>query len=197
MTALQVLEQVLAEIGFTKESPELSGSDEDILKIRQFINETGKEIAIRGEWRKLVKNVNLSGGIGEAILPSDFLKMPVYGAMWCDNTLPVIRCEDISLWQYILRNLSSRYYYVLQNGNILFNTVMPDAVRYRYLSKNWVDDDKDEVTENGDSFLIPEQLLVRGAVWRWKREIGLQYEDERQEYEALIITHLNADRNAA
>lgn len=40
-------------------------------------------------------------------------------------------------------------------------------------------------TEDGDTFLIPDKLLLAGLRWRWKAEKGFDYAEEFAAYEAL------------
>lgn len=52
------------------------------------------------------------------------------------------------------------------------------------------------MTADDDTTLFPERLLVKGVIWRWKRQKGLPYEDNLAEFEADLVQEINADRGA-
>ena len=47
---------------------------------------------------------------------------------------------------------------------------------------------------DSDTSLIPEEIILQGIVWRWKRLKGLAYQDELDQYEAAVNYHARADR---
>jgi hypothetical protein len=48
-----------------------------------------------------------------------------------------------------------------------------------------------------DTTVFNEDLLVKGMVWRWKRQKGLDYTDDLAEFEAILKAEINADRGIA
>jgi hypothetical protein len=82
----------------------------------------------------------------------------------------------------------------LHAGKILFSPALDaDGAKVRYVSKHWVEG-KEEITQNGDNLLVPERLIEKGAIWRWKRQKGLPYDDMLAEFEADLIGEIKADR---
>ncbi|CEJ12085.1 hypothetical protein BN1110_02381 [bacterium YEK0313] len=47
---------------------------------------------------------------------------------------------------------------------------------------------------DSDRSLIPEEVLLQGLVWRWKRLKGLAYQDELDQFEQAVGYHARADR---
>ena len=198
MTVENVLTNVLLEIGLSKSSPQISSTDYDLQQIRQFMNAAGDDIASRVEWSALFKDLTVSGGLSEVILPTDFAQMAEGGAVRLNKTAgtftavrPIIAPEQ---WAMLSQRPSSQPFYHLADGKILFSpTLDADGAIVRYVSKQWISG-KDQIEQNADVPLIPERLLEKGTIWRWKRQKGLPFDDFVAEFEADLITEIKRDR---
>lgn len=196
MTAETVLTNVLLEIGLDKPDAQLTSNEYDIRQIRAFMNAAGKDIARRVEWSKLYKTVSISGSVSEFVLPPDFHEMSEKGAVHLNKSsfYPLRSVVAPEQWAFLSSRPSSQHYYHLSGGKILFSPALDsDGAILNYVSSHWVDG-KQEVTQNGDMLLIPENLLEKGTVWRWKRQKGLPYDDVLAEFEADLIAEIKADR---
>lgn len=196
MTAETVLTNVLLEIGIDNPSAQLTSSDFSIRQIKAMMNAAGKDIARRAEWSRLYKTFSIAGGLSESVLPSDFQEMAEKGAVRLNKAgfypvRPVIAPEQ---WAFLTARPSTQPYYHLAAGKILFSPALDDdGAIVRYVSKNWVEG-KPEITQNGDNLLVPERLVEKGTIWRWKRQKGLPYDDILAEFEADLMTEIAADR---
>jgi len=93
-----------------------------------------------------------------------------------------------------------RYRYRLRGGKLLVNPT-PAAGHtwaFEYVSKNWllgIDGTtyKQYATLDTDTILLPEDLVLMGLRWRWKKEKGLDYAEDFEEYENQIKTDLGRD----
>ncbi len=196
MTAETVLTNVLLEIGLDNPTAQLSSDDYEILQIRALMNAAGKDIARRAEWSRLYKDMTIGGGLSEIDLPVDFHEMAEYGAVRLNKAgfYPVRPVVSPEQWAFLIARPSAQPYYHLAGGKILFSpTLDVDGAKLRYVSKYWVTG-KEEVTQNGDTLLIPENLLEKGTIWRWKRQKGLPFDDQMAEFEADLMTEIKADR---
>ena len=196
MSAENILTKILLEIGLDIKMPQLTSEEYEIMQIRNVINQAGDDIARRAEWSKLHKEWNIGAYISEIALPADFLKIAQKGAVkenksgYAPRRLITVPQE----WQLVKRRPSRQGFYHLSDGKILFAPYLPrEGASVLYVSKNWVVG-KSEITQNGDEILIPERLIVKGAVWRWKRQKGMPFEDIVEELEADMIVEINADR---
>lgn len=72
------------------------------------------------------------------------------------------------------------------NGTrVLFsNTLDSDGVTFEYQTNLWVNGSSRKITQDTDTFKIPEELIRSGAHWRYLRSEGLPYTDEMAEFEA-------------
>lgn len=198
MTAENVLVNVLLEIGLDIASPQLTSDEFAIRQIKQFMNATGKDVSRRTEWSRMTAEHSVAGGLSEDNLPEGFHKLPEKGAVRLNKAgfhpvRPVVAPEQ---WQFLKARPSAQPHYHLAGGKILFSPALDvDGAIVPYISKYWVED-KAEITQNGDNILIPERLIEKGTIYRWKRQKGLPYDDFLAEFEADILAEIEADRGA-
>lgn len=198
MTAETILNSVLLEIGLDYTNPQLSSSDFTLRQIRQFMNAAGKDIAGRAEWSRLYKSETVPGGVDSHPLPSDFKEMAEAGAVRLNKAgfSPVLPVAAPEMWVLLKQRPSSQPYYHLTDGTVAFSPVLDaDGAVFRYVSRNWVEG-KAEIAQNGDNLLIPERLVEKGTIWRWRRQKGLPFDDLLAEFEADLIAEIKADRGA-
>ncbi|CCN84546.1 putative Exodeoxyribonuclease V beta chain [Vibrio nigripulchritudo SFn27] len=196
MTAETVLTNVLLEIGLDNPSAQLTSHEYEIRQIKTFMNAAGSEIARRAEWYHLVKEQVVSGGVSEAILPDDFQMLTEQNAVRLNKAgfHPVRLTSSPEVWALLSERPSAQPYCHLHAGKILFSPELEtEGATVRYVSKHWVEG-KAEVTQNGDKLLVPERLIEKGTIWRWKRQKGLPYDDLLAEFEADFVTEIQADR---
>lgn len=204
MSALDVLNSVLNEVGLTKTSPELStNTDQDIVEIRQFMNLAGQEIARRADFSRLLTEVTTGGSISEYSLPASFSRIPANGGTVKLNKTsvytPVIPVIEDAVWALTkYKTSTSLYYYHLTSDKILFSPALDsDGAVICYVSKYWVENattGRENILDNGDTILLPEKLVEKGTLWRWMRKKGLPYEDYIAEFEADLQTELISNR---
>lgn len=196
MTIEAVLTNVLLEIGLDRVGAQLSSSDYEMRQIKAHLNAAGLDISRRTEWSRLYSSLIVAGGVDAIDLPADFHEMAEQGAVRLNKASfvpvrPIIAPEQ---WEFLVVRPSSQPFYHLSGGQILFSPVLDaDGAKVRYVSKYWVEG-KEQATQNGDSPLIPERLLEKGTICRWKRQKGLPYDDILAEFEADLIAEIKSDR---
>jgi hypothetical protein len=97
-----------------------------------------------------------------------------------------------------------RYHFRIRGGKLLINPT-PTAGHtwaFEYMSKNWmlgVDGTtyKQYATLDSDTILIPEDVLIMGLRWTWKKEKGMDYAEDMATYEAQIKDSLGRDGGKA
>lgn len=199
MTAETVLKSVLYEIGVEKTSPNIASSDFDMSQIREYMNQAGKDIARRAEWAGLYKTDTVAGSVSTHTLPSDFQEMgesgTVYLAKASGTYTPVRIVTSPVMFDFVSQHPSSQLYCHLRDGELKFSdTLDADGATFTYVSENWVVGDKTAVTQNADTFHIPERLLRGLTVVLWLREKGQPYDDQLAEYEANLLVDIKANR---
>lgn len=195
MTAQTILKAILLECGLDDDA-EVGGTDFQTQQIIEFMNAAGKDAAKRGEWSKLHRSLNVDPNILSADLPDDFQEMAESGSVrLIDATYKSVRViVSPEQWDFLSARPSTQPYYHIRDGKLLL-TVNTGGVAFTYISKNWVGD-KEAITTNTDDPVIPHRLIERGAIWRWKRQKGLPYDDVLAEFEADLDADYKADRGA-
>lgn len=197
MSAEEMLGNVLLEIGLDDPSAQIGGTSYEIRQIRGMMNAAGRDVAARAEWSRLHRDWTVAGGVRAAALPADFQEMTETGAVRLDKPgfHPVRAVVAPEQWAFLCARPSSRPFYHLSEGKILFSPALDRAgARIRYVSRHWVAGGRAGIAQNADTLLIPERLVEKGAIWRWKRQKGLPHDDVLAEFEADLIAEIKADR---
>lgn len=199
MTVETVLENVLIEIGLDIPGAQISSNDFQIRQIKAHMNAAGKDIARRGEWSRLYASLAVAGGSSSVALPADFYQMAETGSVTTNDAAKthIRACVAPEQWAFLQNRPSTQPFYHLTQGQIHFSPAIPaEGAIIRYVSRHWVGSAK-VVAQNGDELKIPESLVEKGTIWRWKRQKGLPYDDILAEFEADIIAEIKADRGVA
>lgn len=193
MSALDVLTGAFRNVGLEVTTPGVTDTDFQTVQMVQFINEAGDDIARRTRWQRMLTTDTIVGPTSSHTLPTDYFALEVVylnEATW-SSVRVVVEPHD---WAFLLvRDTVQNYCHIEGNALLFQPAVGANGATMRYASSRWVDG-KDAVTADGDDLLIPDALVEKGAVWRWKRQHGLPYEDMLAELEADIATEIKADR---
>lgn len=197
MTAETILTDVMYEVGYPVSSPNIAASDLETSQLRVLMNQAGEDISRRAEWSKLYKTDTTAGSVSSHDLPSDFQEMGEKGAVYLNKTglNPVRPVIDPTLWALAEQRNSAQPYYMIRDGAVKFAPALDsDGAKITYVSKNWVVGDKSAITQNSDTFHIPERLIRGLTVALWRREKGKPYDDHLAEFEANLAADIKADR---
>lgn len=188
-----ILTDLLHEFGIERSAPQIGATDYEMSQIRSLLNAAGRDIATRAEWSGAMRTVPLSAGTSTP-LPADFQEMAEAGAVAIDGyTFPARVVVDPTMWQLLIRYPSAQHYCHLSGGSIHVTPEI-DGGTLRYVSRYWLAGNKSAVTVNADDPIFPDDLLMRGTVWRWRRQKGLPFEDQLAEFEADLSAAIRADR---
>lgn len=183
-------------------------SDTQILQLVQLLEEEGTDLARRGAWQGITFEASWSTSAAEdqgtvvskATNGFNYIKN---GTFWDRTTkLPVLGPLSESEWAALkgLGTTGSRYAYRIRGGKILVNPVPTASLTwaFEYASKNWIlgadgTTYKSAFTLDTDTVLLPEDLLVQGLRWRWKREKGLDYSEDMRTYEMQVTDAMARD----
>jgi len=183
-------------------------TDTQIIQIRALLEEIGNDMARRGAWEGITFEANHStvaledqGAI--TTIASNGYRNMVNGTIW-DRTsvLPVCGPINSRAWQSMKANLvqGPLYTYRIRGGHLLVNPVPPaaDSWFFEYLSKNWIlgadgTTYKQYFTLDTDTILLPEDVLLMGLRWTWKKEKGFDYAEDMRTYETQLKDSLGQD----
>lgn len=198
MTLLSVVTSFCERTNLPVPATVYGTSDPQVRQIRALLEEIGQSIASRGGWEAITlqaSHITLAledqGAI--ATIASNGYRYMKNETIWDRTTrLPVCGPLDSAGWQAMKALVATgpRYRYRIRGGKLLVNPAPPagDAWYFEYVSKYWIlgangTTYKQYFTLDTDTILLPEELVLMGLRWSWKKEKGLEYAEDFREYE--------------
>jgi hypothetical protein len=204
MTMLTTIQRFCRRTSLAVPTTVYGSSDEQVLQILALLEEEGTDLSGRGSWERLTFEATHttvateSQGEMTTIASNNFRFVKNETAWDRTENLPlyVIDGQD---WQAEkgFSTTSPRYRIRIRGGELLA-TPTPAAGNtwaFEYVSWNWILDNdgstyKQYFTEDTDSILLPEPIVLMGLRWRWKKEKGLDYEEDFNTYEEMVTNEL-------
>lgn len=182
----------------------IGNQDPQVIQLKALLFRAGQSIAIRHEWSALTfekvhttlaqeNQGNIFTLTAGNLTATAFRKLKDQTVWDRTDRLPVAPIDAID-WQGLkgVASVSPRYRYRLWQYQ-LFLTPTPPAghsLAFEWVSRWWIQSEsgaiKRQFTADTDSFLIERELLKLSLTWRWKKEKGLDYAEEYEEFEARL-----------
>lgn len=197
MTLLTIVQNAADEVGLSRPSSVIGSTDNVAIRALRYAQRTGQEFVKRSHPR-LIKETTIttSSGTANYAPPSDFDHfVPV--THWNRTTerkaYPIHPAE----WQLYKSGLTTvtindRFRIKGADGEIYLHPTpsATETVAYEYVSKNFCE----SAGETGQSAwaadtdvgVIDENLFELGVIWRLLHRLGLDYSEERAEYERRL-----------
>lgn len=207
MTMLTAIQYVCRRTNIPVPSTVYGSTDPQILQLMALLEEEGNDLAKRGDWQAITFEATHTTTAAEnqgaitTIASNGFRKIK-NNTIW-DRTLrlPVFVLSGTE-WQArkAVSVTGPRYQARIRGGNLIVNPT-PTAGHiwaFEYVSKNWILDNdgttyKQYFTEDTDTMLLPEDILIMGLRWRWKKEKGFDYAEDFRTYEVVVKEALGGD----
>lgn len=207
MSLLTVLEEVCGRQNVPVPTTVMGSLDTQVQQLRRLLQEEGMDLAKRGDWEGLLveaTHTTLAAEDQGAItsIATNGFRSITNETMW-DRTdkLPVPLIGSVA-WQGMkaMASISPRYRYRLRGGKLLLTPTPPagHTLAFEYVSKNWIlgadgTTYKKYFTLDTDTIILPEELVLMGLRWRWKKEKGLDYAEDMRTYEYQVADALGRD----
>lgn len=196
MTLLTITQNVAKNCGIEPPTTALGNTDPDCVKLVQFANETGQELARRVDWSALRKSQLIEGtGFSASFpLPADYARLTDGWAVTFAGS-PVRGGITADEWNSIVPVVGSPRYFQLFGTNIAFYPYPAEGepVTLTYISSEWTSGGGATFAGDNETTLFPERLVEKGGIWRMKRHIGADYSDYLAEYEADLADSARFD----
>lgn len=207
MSMLTIIQSFCQRTKVPSPSTVIGSSNEMVVQMKALLEEEGDALSRRGDWEGLTfeaTHTSLAQEDQGAItsIATNGFRYIKNETMW-DRTdkLPVPLLHS-TRWQYFKAtvNSSPRFKYRIRGGKLLM-TPTPTAgntIAFEYISKNWIlsadgNTYKRAFTLDTDTLLLPEELLLMGLRWRWKKEQGREYAEDFRDYEMQVTDALGRD----
>jgi hypothetical protein len=208
MTMLSVIQHHLRRTGLPYVTAVYGSTDPQVLQSMALLEEEGNDLAVRHDWQALTLEAAHTSLAAEdqgamSTIASNGFRHIKNETIWDrTNSLPIIGPMDDKDWQSMkaLTSTGARFRYRIRGGKLLVNPTPTAGYSwyFEYVSKNWIlgadgTTYKQYFTLDTDTLLLPEELLLAGLRWRWKKEKGLDYSEDFSTYEAQVKDAIGRD----
>lgn len=199
MTLLTIAKAVARNVGVDPPTAVLSTATGAAPMIAQFAREAATEISRRVDWTALRETTTITG-IGQDVdydLPPDFHRLIPGMAVKIDG-VAIRGGVSADEWASLTAVAGTPRYFRLNNNHISFYPypAAGASISVTYQSKNWCSNDTNDWASDTDTAVISEDLIIKGAIWRWKRHVGGDYQDHLGEFEAALDDLARFDEGA-
>lgn len=201
MTILSIAQSAAVLCKMPKPSSLIGNSEVFESEMLECIQQAGDELARRHDWRALILKQDFATD-GSSVLfnmPAGFHRLTGNNAVTY-GTNGVIRggLSDAE-WRMYVRSSNTKPRF-RQSGALIetFPAVSgaDTPMSVQYVSSRWVLSGvtpSATIVSDSDTVVLPERLIVKGAVWRWKRLNKHAYQSELAEYEDDFDAEIMAD----
>ncbi len=206
MTLLSICQDILRETKSSSIPNIIIGNNEDVaVQIFQAIKTSITDLARNYQWQELQKEYTFSSVISQAgyNLPSDFDRL-IDNTFWnASQNWAMIGGLTPESWRVLKNSLITQaetveYYRIRGNQIIIHRT--PSVVEnyvFEYISKNIVksasDVEQTEFLADTDITVIDEYLVRLDTTWRWLKNNGRSYAEEKNIAEKAIAERIKAN----
>lgn len=208
MALLQIIQYVCGRMNVPVPATVTGNTDPLIVQMLRLLEEEGTDLSKRGPWQGITFEATHTTTAAEdqgtvvSIATNGFRSIK-NGTFWDrSSNLPILGPLSDQQWQMLkgLATTSPRYQYRIRGGKLLINPTPAASLSwaFEYLSKNWIlgvdgTTYKQYFTLDTDTVLLPEDLVLIGLRWRWKKEKGMDYAEDFAMYEAQVNSDLAKD----
>lgn len=198
---LSMVQQAVAELGLPSPSFLVGNTDNSAVQLLALANRSGEEIAAQagswGGWPQLRKEytVTISGGIDNYAFPTD-IQYLIPSTGWSRSyRWQLLGPLEAQEWQVLKSGISPtgpRTRYRIMAGKIYFDPVPSAAqdIAFEYYSNAWCQSQANvpqtAFAADNDTFILPDNLLVLSMKWRVLRAKGLDYTQEKDDFDAAL-----------
>lgn len=177
-------------------------------ELTELVNDVAQDIARSHDWRVLTKQFEMTG-TGEAVsfaLPSDYSRMPIKTSLTVGDGFANIYTpiNDLDVWAS--RNTPAGFIaggnWIMLGGEMHITPAVPlgTKARYFYISSNVARTangaTQKRFTGDDDVFLLDEDLLTLGLIWRYRHQKRLDYTDDQALFEKRFSEIAGKDKGS-
>lgn len=191
MSALSIIQNACTRLGITSPNAVFSSTDDQVIQLRNLMNQEGVELADDASWTRITKEktfTSSAAAIQSGAVPSDF-NWYLNDTMWNRGTMVKMSGpaspEEWQTYQAIAIVSLPAAVFRFRGGDLLIypNPVAGQTCAYEYVSLNWVANDKAAMTVDADTALLDETIITLGVIWRFLAAKGMDYAEQFRTYE--------------
>lgn len=198
MNLLDMMREVAKNAGIEQPSS-IDSTDANHVLMVQFLNDAGDEIERRADWGVLRQTETIfgTGSPNNFALPEEYARMSP-GLAVTFGALPVRGSLTPDEWMSLAPVAGDPRYFYLTGKRISFYPYLRSSATAQVLfqSSFWAESDvgpQASMIIAEDRSRVPSELVVSGAVWRWRRHVGKDFADYVAEFEATLAALAASD----
>lgn len=198
-TILQIVQTACKRIGINSPNTVVTSNDQQVIQLLALLEEEGQEQAARYQWQTLQREATfttvateLQSSLAAITTGFDYI---VNDTIW-NRTLrrPVYGPKSEQDWQQVVANQINGPFnsFRIKSDGIYFYPapVAGQTCAFEYITKHWITTSvggtSATATNDADTPLLDDKLLILGLIWRWKAAKGLDYREDYTKYEQKI-----------
>jgi hypothetical protein len=200
LSLLTIVSGAANRCGIASPASVIGNADTNTQKLLAFAQDTGRELAERGDWRNLdmVRTITGDGITTLWPLPSDFMRLcPGQGSPvgpFISSSRPYtpfsgpVNEENLNQMKaFPAATILPVWRLIGSNIEIWPVLALAEIVTYHYYSNAWILSgmgvQQTAWVLDSDVSLIVEDTIMKGAVWRWKSSQGFDYAEDMRQFE--------------
>jgi len=179
------------------------------MEIIDLANEVVTDMVKYADWRRLttLKQMAGDGTTYGFDLPSDYSRMVLGNTISRANwyTWGYLDAPSLNYWMDLVNGLATPNpgYWIILDGQVQFRPAVEagTTAQYFYISKNAVLDEdgttrKAAFAKDTDTFLLDEDVLILGIVYKWRAQKRLEYAQDFANYEQSLAQASSFDKGS-
>ncbi|TIP49637.1 MAG: hypothetical protein E5X77_10015 [Mesorhizobium sp.] len=204
MAILDVVKSAATVLGMDVPSLVYGATTREMVEMQELANVMATEIADAHDWQKLLVQKTFTGdGVADAFdMPADFLRMQKTSSLWSSRWLWAtehLTSPDQWTELQVTPVASVNGYWIIFGDQFHQWPVMAstETVKFFYVSNQLIAAGngslKTAFTEDADTFRLPEDLLKKAIIYRWKQNKGQAYEQDFDDYQDMLLRRIDSD----
>ena len=206
MTALEIVQNMARVLGLELPQTLSSLSDTTAQRLFGILNRALADAAQAYKWQVLQKQIIFraailndaynakTGGLKLSVLAPDMAHSAIPQIYEMGSSSGALYLPPDQYTQVLVQGIGgAQKYFTIMGGEIIF---LPSLTQngwravLRYISKNAVLDEngnaKASFSEDGDTCLLDDELLILGGIAKFKQEMGYDYADALEDYQKRL-----------
>lgn len=183
-------------------------TDQQVIQMMRLLEEEGNDLARRHPWQGITFEATHTTTAAEdqgamTTIATNGYRDIKNGTFWDRSSkLPILGPLSDQEWANFkgMATTGPRYHYRIRGGKLLINPTPAASLSwaFEYASKNWIlgadgTSYRQYFLLDTDTSLLPEDLVLLGLRWRWKKEKGLDYSEDFSTYEHQVKDAMGQD----
>lgn len=180
------------------------------MQLRGLLNAEGRQLAERCDWQVLTRETSFmttaaedQGSLATIVGATNAYRRILNETLWNRSRNEPISGPASSVdWQYLKTlGLSGPFStYRIRGGQLLLDPTPAagESVYFEYVTRNWCtsadgSEQRRAVEDDEDVFVLDDEIMLAGVIWRWRQAKGLAYAEDFRAYESMVANAMARD----